>query len=222
MRIFQNTKPIKYYKSLDKLKILTYWQIIKDKNILLLDFDYYDCKKYTKDQLHELEQTWLRLYDEYYVLTDDSKARFKMNKTFDELKLRDKINQIKYNYDFLVSLIQYRGQIPDKDISQYEQQTYERLKKIEPKIKPLYFDGIEANLKNLERVINALINRYNQQHKDNTKEVQKEIDNVYEVVASAESWLERNLNINDMVVSHWIAIEKQVKDKQKAVKKDGK
>jgi len=222
MRIFQNTNPIKYYKYLDKLKILTYWQIIKDKNILLLDFDYYDGKKYTKDQLHELEQTWLRLYDEYYVLTDDSEARFKMNKTFDELKLRDKINQIKYNYDFLVSLIQYRGQIPDKDISQYEQQTYERLKNIEPKIKPLYFDGIEANLKNLERVINALINRYNQQHKDNTKEVQKEIDNVYEVVASAESWLERNLNINDMVVSHWIAIEKQVKDKQKAAKKDGK
>ena len=222
MLTFQNTKPIKYYKSLDKLKILTFWEIIKTKNILLLDFDYVDGKKYSQEQLKDLEETWLRLYDEYYILNNDASAKFKMNKTFDELKLRDKINQIKYNYDFLVSLSQYRGQISDNDISQYEQQTYERLKKIEPKIKPLYFDGIEANLNNLERVIKALINRYNQQHKDNAKQVQKEIDNVYEVVANAESWLERNLNINDMVVSHWIAIEKQIKDKQKAQKKNGK
>lgn len=97
----RNIKPINYYKSLDKLKILTFWQIIKDKNILLLDFDYVEDKKYSKEQLKELEDTWLRLYDEYYILLNDSKSKYKMNKTFDELKTRDKINQIKYNYDFL-------------------------------------------------------------------------------------------------------------------------
>lgn len=222
MRIFKNTKKINYYKSLDKLKILTFWQIIKDKNILLLDFDYYDGKKYTDDQKHEIEQTWLRLYDEYYLLLDDSKSKFNMNKTFDELKLRDKINQIKYNYDFLVSLSGYIGVLPTDDINKYEQETYKRLKTIDNRIKPKYLDGIKANLDNLDRVLKSLINKYNAEHKENLKNVNKEIDNVYDVVANAEGWLERNLNINDMVVSHWIAIQKQIKQKQKAVKKDGK
>lgn len=222
MLTFRNIKPINYYKSLDKLKILTFWQIIKNKNILLLDFDYYDGKKYTKDQQNEIEQTWLRLYDEYYVLLNDSKSKFKMDKTFSELKQRDKINQVKNNYDFLVTLISYRGLLPDKDIDKYEQETYRNLIRIDKRIKPLFFDGLEANIKNLDRVLKSLINKYNIEHKDNVKEVTKEIDNVYEVVASAESWLERNLNINDMVVSHWIAIEKQVKNKQKASQKNGK
>lgn len=212
----RNIKPINYYKSLDKLKILTFWQIIKDKNILLLDFDYVEDKKYSKEQLKELEDTWLRLYDEYYILLNDSKSKYKMNKTFDELKTRDKINQIKYNYDFLISLKNYIGLIPDKDISKYEQETYKRLKLIDNRIKPLFFDGIDANLNNLDKVIKSMINRYNIDHKESQKEIQKEIDNVYDVVANAEQWLERSIPITDMVVSHWIAIQNQIKLKQKA------
>jgi hypothetical protein len=222
MLTFRNTKQIKYYKSLDKLKILTFWQIIKDKNILLLDFDYVDGKKYSKEQLKELEDTWLRLYDEYYVLLDDSKSKFKMNKSFDELKVRDKINQIKYNYDFLINLKGYYGLIPDSDITKYEQETYKRLTVIDKRIKPLYFDGIDTNLSNLDKVMKSMINRYNIDHKESQKEIQKEIDNVYDVVASAESWLERSIPISDMVVSHWIAIQNQIKQKQKAQQKNGK
>ncbi len=218
MRILGSTKPINYYKSLDKLKILTFWDIIKHKNVLLLDFDYFDGKKYTEEQKNELELTWLRLYDEYYVMLDDSKSKFKMNKTFDELKLRDKINQIKNNYDFLVMICGYVGQMPNDMLDQYIQETYKRLIKIDKRIKPKFFDPVTDNLKMLDRFINSLINTYNQVHKDNVKSVESEINNVYDVVANAESWLERNLNINDMVVSHWIAIEKQVKQKQKAVK----
>ena len=221
MLTFRNTT-LNYYKSLDKLKILTFWNIIKDKNIYLLDVHYKDGKKYSKNQLAEIENTWLELYDEYYVLLDDSKSRHTMSKSFDELKVRDKINQIKYNYDFLISLTNYIGVIPNEDITKYEQETYKRLKLIDKRIKPLYFDGIDANLKNLDKVLKSLINRYNIDHKENQKQIEKEIQNVYDVVANAESWLERNLNISEMVVSHWIALQKQIKQKQKAQQKNGK
>jgi hypothetical protein len=218
----KNTTPINYCKSLDKLKILTFWQIIKDKNILLLDFDYSDGKKYTETQLLEIEETWLNLYDEYYVLLDDSRTRFKMNKSFDELQTRDKINQVKYNYDFLISLSNYVGSIPNEDISKYEQETYKRLKLIDKRIKPLYFEGVKANLENLDKVMKSLINRYNIDHKESQNEIQKEIDNIYDVVANAESWLERSIPIDEMVTSHWVAIQKQIKQKQKAQQKNGK
>lgn len=213
---------VNYHKSLDTLKILTFWQIIKDKNVLLLDKDYHENKTYSKKNSTELQETWLNLYDEYYTLLDDSKARFKMGKSFDELKLRDKINQVKYNYDFLIKLKGFYGTIPDEDIHSREQETYARLKLIDKRIKPLYFKGIDINLKNLDKVMKSLINKYNTDYKTNQKEVEKQVSNVYDIVASAESWLERNIPIGKMVVSHWIAIEKQVKQKQKASQKNGK
>jgi hypothetical protein len=216
MLIYRN---IKLINSLDNLKILTFWKILKDKNVLLLDAEYKEGKKYSKGQLNEMQNTWLKLYDEYYVLLDDSKSRSNMSKTFNELQLRDKINQIKYNYDFLVSLLKCENDI---DVSKYEQETYARLKVIDKRIKPKYFEGIQANLDNLNRVIKSLVNKYNIEHKENQSNVQKEIDNVYDVVASAESWLERTLPIDDIVVTRWISYQKQIKDKQKAQQKNGK
>jgi hypothetical protein len=198
---------------------LIFWQILKDKNVLLLDSEYKEGKKYSKAQLNEMQETWLRLYDEYYVLLDDSQSRAKMKNTFSELELRDKINQIKYNYDFLVNLLKCENDI---DVSKYEQETYARLKLIDKRIKPKYFEGIQANLDNLNRVIKSLVNKYNTEHKNNTKAVEKEIQNVYDVVASAESWLERTLPIDDIVVTRWISYQKQIKDKQKAHQKNGK
>lgn len=210
------------FQSLDKLKILTFWEIIKTKNVLLLDSEYYEDKAYKKEQLEFIDNVWLKLYDEYFIMLNDSKSKFSMDKSFNELKQRDKITQVKNNYDFLATLLGYVGVLPDEDIIKYEHEVYANLKKIDKRIKPILFEGIHANLMNLDKVLKSLINRYNQEHKDNAKEVTKEIDNVYEVVASAESWLERNLNINDMVVAHWIAIEKQVNQKQKASQKNGK
>jgi hypothetical protein len=215
----KSSKKLHLFKSLDTLKILTFWQIIKDKNILLLDFDYVDGKKYSPEQKNETENLWFRLYDEYFLLLNDSKSRFELSKSFDELKIRDKITQIKNNYDTLVYLKKFSNVLPKEDLAKYEQEVYNILKKIEPKIKPMYFGGIDANLVNLDKVIKALINQYNLNHKQNSDKIEKEIKNVYEVVANAESWLERNLNINDMVVSHWIAIRNQIAQKQKAQQK---
>ena len=60
------SRNIELINSLDTLKILRFWQIIKEKNVLLLDLDHKEGKKYTKDQLEEIESTWLKLYDEYF------------------------------------------------------------------------------------------------------------------------------------------------------------
>ena len=213
---------LKLYDSLDTLKILMFWDIIKTNNVLLLDVNYSEGNTYNEAQANQIQGVWDELYDNYYILLDDPKARLKMDNTFGELRTRNKITQIKNNIDFLVSLKEYIGFLPDEDILKYEQETYVRIKQIDKRIKIKLFDGINPNIEVLERAINALINKYNVDHRNNETEVKKQIGNVYEVVANAESWLERNLNINEMVVSHWIAIEKQVSQKQKATQKNGK
>lgn len=220
--ILKSTKPIELFDSLDTLKILTFWQIIKDNDFTLLDVNYKKGKEYTKTQLKSIQKVWLRLYDEYYILIDDSKSKHKINKLFNELKLRDKIQQVKNNLDFLITLKKYSNLLPKEDFAKYEQEIYTNLKLIDKRIKPKYFDGIDENVKNLDRVLKSLINKYNIENKYRVKEVQKEINNVYEIVASAESWLERSIPVNDMVVSHWAAILKQVKQRQQASQKNGK
>jgi len=223
MRIFRNIEQLKLYKSLDTLKILTFWKIIQDKNILLLDFDYFEGKKYSDKQKNEIEQLWNRLYDEYYVLIDDPKSRHKMDKSFKEFILRSKINDIRHYIDFLISLLKGVGYVEYEVIMKYEQEAYKSIKLIDSRIKLDLFGGINNNIEYLNKFMNGLINKYNIDiNSNNDKTVAKEINNVYEVVASAESWLERSLKIDDMVVAHWIAIEKQVKQKQKASLKNGK
>lgn len=200
---------------MDELPILRYWKIIKNQNIYLLDKDYFEGKVYDNKKQKEINEIWERLYDEYFSLTDDTSSKAKLKKVFEDFKLKNKIKQVKDNIDFLEILKQYQG----VDTIEFEQHTYKRIELIDSRIKCKPF---EDNIPYLKKVINSLINTYNLTVKDNSEEVLKQIGNVYEVVANAESWLDRNLDVNNMVTSHWIAIEKQVKQKQKAQQNNGK
>lgn len=223
MRIFQNlTDKIKVFDSLDTLKILLFWEITRSKTALLLDKNYSKTKKYSKRDVELCERTWLKLFDEYFILRQNQETKGNLLKSFDELKLREKITQINNAIEFLETLKKQIGFISNEDIIKYEQELYATLKKIDNRIKPLLFDGIDANIINLGKVLKSLINKYNIEFKEKEKAVKKEIKNVYEVVANAESWLERSLDVENMVVSRWIAYEKQVADKQKAQLKNGK
>lgn len=223
MRIFQSTRTLNLYKSLDTLKILTFWKIIQDKNILLLDKDYKENKKYSDSDLEHISNVWESLYDQYYELKNDSKSKVKLSKSFKELEVRNKIKHIKNYIDFLYSLKKGSLIVDKETIIKYEQQVYSDLKLLDKRIKPKLFEGIDANIEYLSKFLNALINTYNRDNEDVKKEVEKQINNVYEVVANAESWLApQTIFINDMVVSHWIAIEKMIENKQKAHQKNGK
>lgn len=204
------------YQSLETLKILTFWKITKDKDVRLLDVNFKDGKKYTKKEIEALEALWLRLFDEYFTLRDRQDSKRNLIKSFDELKLREKINQVKNAIEFLETLKNQIGFISNDDIIKYEQECYNNLKKIDSRIKPLYFDGIDANLVNLSKVLKSFINKYNVAFKEQEKVIKNEVSNVYDIVASVESWLERNLDVDNMSVSRWLAYEKQVEQKQKS------
>jgi hypothetical protein len=223
MRILPNLRgKLEIFDSLDNLKILTFWEITREKNAMLLDKNYSKTKKYTKNEVKICEDLWLKLFDDYFTLRENKDSKSNLIKSFDELKLREKINQINNAIDFLESLKKQIGFISNDDIIKYEQECYAMLKKIDKRIKPLFFEGIDANIVNLGKVLKSLINKYNIAFKEKEKVVKKEVKNVYDIVANAESWLERNLDVENMTVSRWIAYEKQIADKQKAQQKNGK
>jgi hypothetical protein len=223
MRILPNLRgKLELFDSLDNLKILTFWEITREKNAMLLDKNYSKTKKYTKNEVKICEDLWLKLFDDYYKLRDNNDSKSNLIKSFDELKLREKINQINNTIDFLETLKKQIGFISNEDVIKYEQECYAMLKKIDNRIKPLFFEGIDANIVNLGKVLKSFINKYNIAFKEKEKVVKKEVKNVYDIVANAESWLERNLDVENMTVSRWIAYEKQILQKQKAQQKNGK
>lgn len=218
MRILKNTKKLHLYKSLDSLKILTFWKVLKERNACLLDIDYSIGKKYNQEQELEIEQTWIRLYDEFFVLRNDNRSKHEIVKGFDELKIQAQILNVKMNYDHLIKIKEFVGLLPEKDVKQHTNQTYDRIKslyEIGKKIKIDYAMSVDYNLRQLKRVLNSLENSYNLGIDKTKKVVKQEINNVYDVVSEVENALGRSLPIEDIVCSRWIAYEKQAVKKRK-------
>ena len=211
------------YKSLDTLRILTFWKIIKDNNPLLLDKEYFDGKKYSKSKLKEINNTWQLLYDEYFILRDDSISKREFEKHFDGLILKARILNL-YNIIKAFDLLKNdSGTIPDKYIQEKRLMLYKQAENISKKIKVQYFNDLDLDIDYLIRFYNSMQNSYNLNYKPKQQVDEKQIKNVYDIVANIESWLERSIDIETLSVEHWLAYEKQVNTKQKLAKqKDGK
>jgi len=207
-----------YFKSLDTLKILKFWDIVKSSNVCMLDLDYYEGKRYSNDKKHELQQIWDRLYDEYFILRNDSLSKFELEKHFKGLVLGAKIVNLTYGINIIESLKRIQNAFTQQEIMQKRVDLYNNLKEIHPKIQYQYFNSLDLDRDYLLKFKNALQNSYNINHKPKEKVMQEQVNNVYKVVANVESWLERSLPIDEITVSRWLAYEQQVLDKQKAVK----
>jgi len=99
---------------------------------------------------------------------------------------------------------------------------YDSLGLINSRIKFNHFSSVSEDIIYINKFFTAMQNTYNLNYKPKEKVNKEQVVNVYDVVENANGWLERNIPIADMVVSHWIAVEKQVLDKQKRSKKNGK
>jgi len=210
-----------YFKSIDTLRILTFWKILKDKNPFLLDLDYFEGKRYTKRQKNEIDQIWTRLYDEYFILRDDSISKTQLIKSFEGLQLKANILLLKHSIDAFHLLNNEAHRMPYDKLYSMRFKMYESLKIISSKIQFQHFNSVDLDIKYLTKFYNSMYNSYQLNHKKEETVNKEQIKNVYSVVANAESWMGRSLNIDTMVVSHWLAVERQVLNKQKA-EKNGK
>lgn len=115
------------------------------------------------------------------------------------------------NYNFLLFVVNQKPFF----LNLYEQRLKEIYILIEKtlKVKMQESQPETYNLKTIERVISALRNKYNIEQTNKAKQANKEIDNVYKVVASVSRILEMQLNVKEMTVSEWLAYEEVAKEK---------
>lgn len=212
------------YRSLGKLLILKFWEIIRTGNYFLLDVDFVDGKVYTKGQKDEIDLIWSQLYDEYYNLKKDGKIVKIVEDSNDAVFLLNKINLLNENLHLLQQLYDNQLILDEDKFIQIEQGIYKTFVTIDKKITPKYFSGFEANAKIVNRFINSYQATYDIDFKRLNQAVDKEVKNVYKTVAITSTILGYRLDVEKMSVLEYLAYEEQAIEKQTAEKelKDGK
>lgn len=205
------------YQNIRELKILTFWEILRTDNHSLLDKDYDGSYKHTKKELEKLEEAWLDISDEYFLVKNDDRAKIYIKKRKDEVLLLKKIGMYAENLQILDQLLQRLGEIDRLQLARMVNECYQMAKKIEPRTKIKTNSTLEYNLKTMDSMLAGLINKHKFKYGQRRKAQKKELSNTYDMVAAVEGHLERSLpNIETMVVAQWIAYEKSAKRKLEA------
>ena len=67
-------------QKLQNISIVTFTDILNDKNTLQLIKDYDDTIEHSNDIKLQCENVWIKLFDEYFVLKNDTRARHTIKK----------------------------------------------------------------------------------------------------------------------------------------------
>lgn len=203
-------------RSLDKLKILLFWEILKTRNPLLLDGDYMPDKEYTDEEKEFVAQAWEIMYDSYFQLRNDGKSKFVLESAYEQMLLAHKIGQLQKNIDFCGYLEKHKEDLPEADYLRHKQGLIKNFVTIEPLIKVKYFEGLAENVEIVNKVISALHNKFNRHKEKNEKEIKEQVDNVYTVIARVSRITKMQINAQNMMVTEWLAYEQQAREIERA------
>lgn len=192
--------------SLDVLKILVFWDILKTGNKMMLDANYEKGKEYAPDQVEYANVIWESLYDDYFAKRKDGKSAIYLRELNSANVLRGKIQLLENSRDFLTTLKQNRNYIKAGDFNKLLESQKTSISKLQQGI--IIPVRIEDVLLFLNRLIGSLVTKFKAAVKNVERETNDNVQNVFEVVANVGTGLNLQLNVHDMVVSEWVAYEK--------------
>ena len=200
--------------SLKTLNIITFLEILQDNNFKRLDKDYDESKEYSDEEIKTLESIWLKLYDEYFSIKNDHKAKSYLSNQKKIVLLEATIQAIVKNHDVLANLSEFKQ---TNDTLVVKQKVISNIKEIDSRIKLNVFDDIPDICNKLQSVIKSLSNELGTIKDNQNKRVDKNKTNVYKIVAHVEQVLERSLgDISKISVIQWLAYEEIANDKIKS------
>lgn len=200
--------------SLKVLNIITFLEILQDNNFKRLDKDYDENKEYSDEEIKTLESTWLNLYDEYFSIKNDHKAKSYLSSQKKIALLEATIQAIVKNHDVLASLSEFKQ---TDDTLLVKQKVIANIKEIDSRIKLNVFDDIPDICQKLQSVIKSLTNELGTIRNNQSKRVDKNKTNVYKIIAHVEQILERSLgDVSKISVIQWLAYEEMANDKLKS------
>lgn len=196
---------------LKNLNIITFLEIMHNNKVELLDES--NKGSYTEEEAEQLNNAWLKLYDEYFEIKNDITAKVYLENRIKVFQLQTKVLGFVKLHDLLV-----HAQTLEEN-TEVKLLVIDNLKLIEPRFKVNMFDSIVEICERVKKTIKALDNELNQIKSNQEKKEEKQVFNVYKVIASIEQVLERSINVKDVNVLQFIAYEDTAKDIMKSKEK---
>lgn len=196
-------------RTLDDLKILLFWRIIRDGNLLLLDTNYTD-REYTETESTEIREVWYKLYDEYYTQTNDSRSKHELKKSADELVLMQRIKSL-HDYCVLLGwLSNYKTELPAENWDKMYIDLVQGIKESNPRIKTNIFDEPINTLEKVSRYMGSLHNQLKKLTTGKQANADSAVANIYTKVVAVGTELGIQLNVENMSCNEWLAYQTTV------------
>ena len=217
---------MKLTNSLRELNIITFFDILLEGNTKLLDSEYNQEKEYTEEQLKEIDNTWLLLYDRYFELKNDIQAKSYLQNQSRLLELNVKIKSLQVIHDKLAEInnlyVNDTLQAVNFEIvAETKQNAFQQINLIDDRIKIKPLDSIIEICTKLQSVLTAFTNELNTISTNQEKRSEKVKNNVFDIIVSVEVGLEMKLgNPKEISVEQFIAYENKLKVKIKRMEKN--
>jgi len=215
----KNRVNISIYQSLSQINIELWNEILSTQNIYLLDKEYSDKKRYSKEETKLISETFSSLYDDYFVKLDNSFAKANLKETQEKVQLSAKIiiltdcvnslQSIKRNYKIL------------KEPLKKEQQIYDCVKIISKYVKFDKFATIDENIEVIIKIIQSNELSYKRKFSDEKSDSIAVNYTFEKQVVDVEQVLGRSIDISNTNVLKWIGYINLAKEISKKRQENG-
>lgn len=202
---------LQVYSSLQEISALLFHDIKFSGNILKLDKDFKEDKVYEDVDIIQINETWLKLYDEYFEKTDDPRFRKELKNKKESFRLLCAITKGKEFLDLLEFVAENEEYIPNETHLEVVTTLGQGLKKL---AREYHFDiekPLKENLNHNRNVLGGLQTRYELQFKKDLNVEKKDITLFYEIKAQIEQVLQKDYIPDYINMLQWIAYEKHYK-----------
>lgn len=212
--------------NLRELNIITFFDILLEGNTKLLDSEYKQDKEYTEEQLQEIDNTWLLLYDRYFELKNDIQAKSYLQNQSRLLELNVKIKSLQVIHDKLAEInnlyVNDKLQAVNYEIvAETKQNAFQQINLIDDRIKIKPLDSIIEICTKLQSVLKAFTNELNTISTNQEKRAEKIKQSPYNIFNKVQIGLEVYLgNPKDMNVEQFVMYENELKEKIKRMEKN--
>ena len=158
------------------------------------------------------------MYDEFYLLKQDNSVSNANEKANESILLLSKINLLALNLEALIKLYESILLLEIDLFIDIKTKILNNFTLIDQKIQPLFFEDLAENYNLINRFLVSYQTTYHLHFKVKEQEVEKEITNVYKIVASVGEALRIQLNVKEMPVLEWLSYEENAIAKLKAQK----
>ena len=142
---------ISIFQNLKQVNILVWNEIIETQNTKLLDVNYAETTKYTKQQLKALNNKFTELYDAYFLALNNPHAKRELKETQKKVYLSAKILILHDCVNSLFSIKRNYNII--KNPLEKEKEIYECIKVISKNIVFPSFNSIDENIEIISKLI---------------------------------------------------------------------